>query len=600
MGEIQNKYFTQEERAKIRNRSAFMLPNNPSQKGLTAEQIKRSLYEPILMMFDLMQKIEVDFPQGGGSGGSGGNVNVDLSNYYTKEETLALILTEIGNQYHFHAEIVESTEDVKEANVLYLIKIESSTLSDEYEEYLLIDDVATKIGDTSIDLSPYYTKTEVDTFVNELRDTFLSSLEALREEVNNKTSTFNVTLFNNTGELNKVKITQNNVTQEITITNVDHAKNSTHSTTANRDGEGNEIITTYATNTRVEQLITQLNEEKAKIVALQNADKNVYTKEETQSLINSVVSNLTGLKSQVVTNVSEITQTNVLYLIKANPMVDDAYEEWLLIDGTPTKIGDTTIDLTDILDRLTALESSKPETVDVTYTNATPTPSALGGIAKGTTFDNKSVKEMFDMLLYPYVAFSYSFSLTPDTKVREVGESVDVTIASITLTKGSADVNSITIKDGSTILGTKTTDIYQTGLNGVPISLNVTSDKTITAVVTDTTGKTITKSLKYKFVYPYYIGVIGGSAELTESVVTGLTKYVASKTQISWEFTMNQQKAVVSYPSSYGSFSKIVDENGFDVTDTFIKNTLTINGTEYYVYVLGNTATTSMHYQFNY
>ena len=183
MGEIQNKYFTQEERAKIRNRSAFMLPNNPSQKGLTAEQIKRSLYEPILMMFDLMQKIEVDFPQGGGSGG---NVNVDLSNYYTKEETLALILTEIGNQYHFHAEIVESTEDVKEANVLYLIKIESSTLSDVYEEYLLIDDVATKIGDTSIDLSPYYTKTEVDKFIQELDSTFLASLEALREEVNKK------------------------------------------------------------------------------------------------------------------------------------------------------------------------------------------------------------------------------------------------------------------------------------------------------------------------------------------------------------------------------------------------------------------------------
>jgi hypothetical protein len=221
MGEIQNKYFTQEERAKIRNRSAFMLPNNPSQKGLTAEQIKRSLYEPILMMFDLMQKIEVDFPQGGGSGGSGGNVNVDLSNYYTKEETLALILTEIGNQYHFHAEIVKSTDDVKEANVLYLIKIESSTLSDVYEEFLLIDDAPIKIGDTSIDLSPYYTKTEVDKFVKELSDTFAelttdikdlltringggtfepydellalintkanqSSLEALREEVNKK------------------------------------------------------------------------------------------------------------------------------------------------------------------------------------------------------------------------------------------------------------------------------------------------------------------------------------------------------------------------------------------------------------------------------
>ena len=67
-----------------------------------------------------------------------------------------------------------------------MIKIESSTLSDVYEEYLLIDDVATKIGDTSIDLSPYYTKTEVDKFIQELDSTFLASLEALRVEVNKK------------------------------------------------------------------------------------------------------------------------------------------------------------------------------------------------------------------------------------------------------------------------------------------------------------------------------------------------------------------------------------------------------------------------------
>lgn len=59
MGEkLKVKVFTQEERAKVRNRSAFMLPDNPSQKGLNANQIKRTLYEPLLLLFDLVEVLE--------------------------------------------------------------------------------------------------------------------------------------------------------------------------------------------------------------------------------------------------------------------------------------------------------------------------------------------------------------------------------------------------------------------------------------------------------------------------------------------------------------------------------------------------------------
>lgn len=53
-----NKVFNQEERTKVRNRSAFMLPDNPSQKGLNANQIKRTLYEPLLLLFDLVEVLE--------------------------------------------------------------------------------------------------------------------------------------------------------------------------------------------------------------------------------------------------------------------------------------------------------------------------------------------------------------------------------------------------------------------------------------------------------------------------------------------------------------------------------------------------------------
>ena len=42
------------------------------------------------------------------------------------------------------------------------------------------------------------------------------------------------------------------------------------------------------------------------------------------------------------------------------------------------------------------------------YTNAAATTATIGGIAKGSTFNKKTMKEMWDMLLYPYVPFTLS------------------------------------------------------------------------------------------------------------------------------------------------------------------------------------------------
>ena len=56
--EIKTIHFNKENRAKIKNRSAYMLPDNPSSSGLNASQIKRTFYEPLLMLFDLLSSYE--------------------------------------------------------------------------------------------------------------------------------------------------------------------------------------------------------------------------------------------------------------------------------------------------------------------------------------------------------------------------------------------------------------------------------------------------------------------------------------------------------------------------------------------------------------
>ena len=74
--------------------------------------------------------------------------------------------------------------------------------------------------------------------------------------------------------------------------------------------------------------------------------------------------------------------------------------------------------------------------VGVTYTNPTPTITALGGIPVGATFEDKTMKEMWDSLLYPELNPSlgnpYNSLSSTYTGLYEVG----IVIPSITLSAG--------------------------------------------------------------------------------------------------------------------------------------------------------------------
>lgn len=97
------------------------------------------------------------------------------------DEQIDAVEQAIGNITHFTTEIVESTDDVTEAGILYLIKDADATGTDTYKEYLFIEGTgAVCIGDTSTDLSGYYTSTETDTAIGnaidalQLADTYVT------------------------------------------------------------------------------------------------------------------------------------------------------------------------------------------------------------------------------------------------------------------------------------------------------------------------------------------------------------------------------------------------------------------------------------------
>lgn len=87
-----------------------------------------------------------------------------ISDAYTQDQVNELI----AGITHFTTKIVASVDEVTENAVLYLIKDESVTGGDKYNEYIYIADLgAVQIGDTTTDLSDYVTNEALNTAIKD-------------------------------------------------------------------------------------------------------------------------------------------------------------------------------------------------------------------------------------------------------------------------------------------------------------------------------------------------------------------------------------------------------------------------------------------------
>ena len=239
------------------------------------------------------------------------------------------------------------------------------------------------------------------------------------------------------------------------------------------------------------------------------------------------------------------------------------------------------------------------------YKNQTPSTVAVGGVPKGYVPPTAGVEvvEMVNKMLHPYVAPTVTAAMVPaNGGVVEVGTSQSVTGVTVNITLGSATITKIEVFDGSTSLGSLTSGI-KAGANTVTFAsvLTVTANKQLSVTVTDADNKTVTaKTGTYTFVSPYYYGAIAASATPTEAIIKAATKSVQAKGNKSFNFTCSNQKMMYAYPKSYGALSKIFDANNFDVTSTFARSEVTVNGVAYYVYVNSAPTVSAFKMTFNY
>lgn len=240
------------------------------------------------------------------------------------------------------------------------------------------------------------------------------------------------------------------------------------------------------------------------------------------------------------------------------------------------------------------------------YNKNIPTYVEHGGIPIGTTFNNKTLQEMFDMILYPYVSPTVSAQvLTPGNGgTYEIGTLVSVTKIRVNATIKSNNLTKIDIVEGSNIIATKTDGVSKGGTFDFVLNIAVRTNKYFTAKVYDDTGAVVSKNTgTFTFVHPIYHGSLSTDKTPTQEEIKALIKHIESKGTKTYSFTANNQRFVFAYPKSYGTLSAIYDQNNFNVTSTFTIYTVPIqcldgSTVDYYVYVSDKSTVTNFNNKF--
>ena len=289
----------------------------------------------------------------------------------------------------------------------------------------------------------------------------------------------------------------------------------------------------------------------------------------------------------------------------------DGNEDILIQDNGITKRVKANKLVTDMIG--TKLSDNYYSKDDLNFDENMIVPTSLGGIKEGTNIGNLSVQDVLTKLLFPYIAPIVSASIVknPNKSICEYGENITLTGINGNVTKKSDKITSVAFLDSTTILKQFTTNVENGGsfnysfTTPIIISSNLSSTR-FRMMVTDISGNnTYANTSSITFCYPYYFGVIEDNQEITSDLFNNFTKKIETKGNKSNSYTTNNQCMVIAYPKSYGTLKKILDQNSFDITNTFIKSEVNVTGLDktsqaYYVYTNNASSVTNFKITFQY
>lgn len=272
---------------------------------------------------------------------------------------------------------------------------------------------------------------------------------------------------------------------------------------------------------------------------------------------------------------------------------------WISLKTKSADIGfdnsDTDIKADDVEGAIKEVHTTLVENVTLDWTE--PTTEAVGGIEVGYVppVDGISVKEFLYNMTHPFVYPTISMQLETADGVFE--KNTSKTLSKIVLT--STDGTKVAFEENNPsifVAGVQLTDptdkvtisvdkkTYTRELAS-PIVMNGTADKKVVAKV-ELNGKEISTEKSYEFIYPFYATSLTGNivSEYNNTLFVDSNKILTKKSNQVVSYTHANKVMAFAYPSEYGALSKIVDQNGFDITGTFSATTFMYGSVSFRVY----------------
>ena len=211
----------------------------------------------------------------------------------------------------------------------------------------------------------------------------------------------------------------------------------------------------------------------------------------------------------------------------------------------------------------------------------------VGGLNAGSSVKDKTTKEVLEEILFPYQKPTVSFTISPSTTTYAVGDTISSITFTINAGKKSKDIQSIKIYDGSTLLTTITSGVANGGTFTYNYACNITASTTLKVEVADDTS-TVFATKNITFAYKSYYGFVADGTTVDETVIKGLQKNVlkTSRALTYSGITCTNSKIVYAYSQSQGLLSSILDGNGFDYLGSYNYSVISVDGVNYYVYVM--------------
>lgn len=227
----------------------------------------------------------------------------------------------------------------------------------------------------------------------------------------------------------------------------------------------------------------------------------------------------------------------------------------------------------------------------------------IGSVTAGKVYPaGTKLETIIRDILTTYTKASVKITLDPATEIYdEVTDSLSTIDITSVVTKGTNNIESVTFYVDGIEVDEITTGVQDGGAFNYNHAFAAPTNKTFTVKVSVYDGQqTSTETKTVTFIGKSYYGCVAEDVTTpTEADVKALqfNTLKNSKKLVYSEIQVDYGKVLYAYPASLGKLTKILDADSRDYTGSYTMSELTVDGIDYYAYLLIDAMGTDNGYQ---